>query len=55
MLSVIPGFTVIIALIIFFGGIQVLFMSLLGEYIGRIFEEVKARPLYFIQEIVNEK
>ncbi len=53
--SVVPGLTVTIALSIFFGGIQILFMSLLGEYIGRIFEEVKGRPLYFIQEIVNEE
>lgn len=53
--GVVPGFTVIIALIIFFGGIQILSMSLLGEYIGRIYEEVKDRPLYFVDEIVNGK
>lgn len=52
--GIVPGFTVIIALIIFFGGVQILSMSLLGEYVGRIFEEVKDRPLYFIDEILND-
>jgi dolichol-phosphate mannosyltransferase len=52
--GVVPGFTVTIALIVFFGGIQILSMSLLGEYIGRVFEEVKDRPLYFIDEILND-
>jgi dolichol-phosphate mannosyltransferase len=51
--AVVPGLTVIITLIIFFGGIQILSISLLGEYVGRIFEEVKSRPLYFVEEFVN--
>lgn len=52
--GVVPGFTVLIFLSIFFGGIQILSMSLLGEYIGRIFEEVKGRPLYFVEMVFNE-
>lgn len=52
--GIVPGFTVIIALVIFFGGVQILTASLLGEYIGRIFEESKRRPLYFIDQIVHD-
>lgn len=44
----VPGYPTIIVCILFFGGIQLLSIGILGEYIGRIFEEVKHRPLYII-------
>ena len=46
----VPGFASLIVSIMFFGGIQLLSLGILGEYIGRIFAEVKRRPLYLIAE-----
>ncbi|AAO90122.1 glycosyltransferase family 2 protein [Coxiella burnetii] len=43
-----PGFATIVVAIVFFGGIQLLSIGILGEYIGRIFTEVKQRPRYLI-------
>ena len=37
----------------FMGGIQLIFLGIIGEYIGRIYEEVKQRPLYFIKDKVG--
>jgi hypothetical protein len=39
----------------FFSGIQLLSIGILGEYIGRIFTEVKQRPLYVIAEDIKEE
>ena len=44
------GWASIMMSIIFIGGIQMLFLGLQGEYIGRIFSEVKQRPLYIVDE-----
>ncbi len=46
------GVFTLFALVYFFIGAQFLAMGLLGEYIGRIYHDVRARPRYFIQEIV---
>ena len=48
--SGILGWTSLMVLIIFIGGIQMLFLGLLGEYIGRILSEVKQRPLYVVDQ-----
>lgn len=48
-----PGWTQLIVTVIFFGGIQLFFIGLIGEYISRLFEETKKRPLYFINEMVG--
>jgi glycosyltransferase involved in cell wall biosynthesis len=45
-----PGIMVVIAL---FAGVQFLMIGILGEYVGRIFEEVKRRPLYVLREAIN--
>ena len=45
-----PGYPTIVVCILFFGGIQLLSIGILGEYIARIFHEVKRRPLYIISE-----
>lgn len=48
-----PGFSTIIVAIIFFGGMQLLSIGILGEYIGRIFTEVKQRPKYIVDEKIG--
>ena len=40
------GFTTLIVIILFMGGIQLLTIGILGEYVGRIFNETKKRPVY---------
>jgi dolichol-phosphate mannosyltransferase len=46
----INGFTTTITCVLFLGGVQLICMGILGEYIGRMYEEIKQRPLYVIQE-----
>jgi glycosyltransferase involved in cell wall biosynthesis len=48
-----PGFPSLIVSIMFFSGIQLLSLGMIGEYVGRIFAEVKRRPLYLIGERVG--
>lgn len=43
------GFTTLVTLILFLGGIQLMAVGLLGEYLGRIYDEVKRRPLYIVK------
>ena len=50
---VVPGLTAILLTMVIFGGIQILLIGLVGEYIARIFDEVKGRPLYLIDEKIN--
>lgn len=46
----ISGWTTIVVSLMLFAGLQLLSLGILGEYIGRIFEEVKARPLYVVRD-----
>lgn len=48
---VIPGYTSTIVSILFLGGVQLICVGLLGEYVGRVYDEVKRRPLYLIHQI----
>lgn len=49
--SSVPGYPSLMIMITFLSGIQLLTIGILGEYIGRIFNETKRRPLYFIDKI----
>jgi glycosyltransferase involved in cell wall biosynthesis len=49
----IPGLTTILLSIVLFSGMQILLIGLIGAYIGRIFDEIKGRPLYLVAETIN--
>ena len=49
----VPGFTGLLTVVLFLGGIQLITLGVIGEYIGRIYGEVKRRPRYVVGETVN--
>lgn len=53
--QVIQAYQAIILLILFFSGIQILLFGIIGEYLGRIFNETKNRPLYLVNEYNGKK
>lgn len=46
----VPGWTLLFIAMLFMGGIQLIFLGVIGEYIGRIYRENKRRPFYFVRE-----
>ena len=48
-----PGYTSTIFAILFLGGVQLITIGILGEYVGRVYEEIKGRPLYLVAENVG--
>ncbi len=48
-----PGLSTIVLVVTFFAGVQLLALGLMGEYVGRIYDEVKRRPLYILDKKVN--
>ena len=48
-----PGLSTTVLLVSFFAGVQLLGLGLMGEYVGRIYDEVKRRPLYIVDKRIN--
>ncbi len=48
--NIVPGWATIVVALGFIGGIQILCIGIIGEYIGQLFQEVKARPRYIVEE-----
>ncbi len=48
----VPGYATIIVLILFFGSVQLFCIGIIGEYVGRIFEQSKQRPIYIAKEVL---
>ena len=49
----VPGWPTVVASMMFFAGVQLLFIGILGEYLARIYDEVKGRPSYIVAEIAK--
>jgi glycosyltransferase involved in cell wall biosynthesis len=50
---VVPGWASLLVAILFLGGVQLMSIGVIGEYIGRIYTEVKRRPLYLTEELIG--
>lgn len=51
----VAGYPTLLVTILFLGGVQLFFIGILGEYLGRIYNETKIRPLYVIQSFIASK
>jgi len=49
----VPGWPTVVASMMFFAGVQLLFIGILGEYLARIYDEVKGRPSYIVAEVAK--
>lgn len=49
----VPGWTSIVAVVVFIGSAQLICLGIIGEYVARIYEEVKGRPLYFVDTVLR--
>ena len=51
--TVVPGWASILIAVVFFGGVQLFTIGIIGEYVARIYDEAKKRPLYIVREEIN--
>ncbi|MGY1849643.1 MULTISPECIES: glycosyltransferase family 2 protein [unclassified Blastococcus] len=49
----VPGWTLLMIMVLFLGGVQMLSLGVIGSYVGRIYTEVQARPLYIVEKVVD--
>jgi len=49
------GFTALMLVVIFLSGLQLVFLGVIGEYLGRVYEEVKGRPLYIVDRVIGHR
>jgi polyisoprenyl-phosphate glycosyltransferase len=49
------GFTAIVILVTFLSGVQLTFLGVIGEYIGRVYEETKTRPVYIVDHVTRQE
>jgi len=54
-MSLTPGLSTTVLVVTFFAGVQLLCLGLMGEYIGRIYDEVKRRPMYIVDRVVEKR
>jgi glycosyltransferase involved in cell wall biosynthesis len=50
----VPGITTVLLVVLLLGGIQLITVGIIGEYLGRVYDEVKQRPLYLVRQRLNQ-
>nr|MDQ3990371.1 glycosyltransferase [Actinomycetota bacterium] len=49
----VPGWTLLVIMLLFLGGVQILSLGVIGSYVGRIYTQVQERPLYIVRDVVE--